>query len=133
MKLKKYLTKAYASLCLLSANVVYAGDGGGSNGIIPISNSDQTGGTNKDFAQTVMSIFTKDIIPIIEIVGTVGILWIAISALWNGLKEAQEVKKWDPLKNAIIKAVIVVVVGGALIYLLDQARQNGSNLINGDN
>ena len=127
MKLKKYLTKAYAGLCLLSATVV--ANAGTGNGIIPISSADQTGSTNKDFAQTVLKIFTTDIIPVLEVVGAVGILWISLSALWNGLKEAQELKKWDPLKNAIIKAVLVIVIGGAILYLLQTVQSNGAGLI----
>lgn len=127
MKLKKYLTKAYAGLCLLSATVV--ANAGTGNGIIPISSADETGSTNKDFAQTVLKIFTTDIIPVLEVVGAVGILWISLSALWNGLKEAQELKKWDPLKNAIIKAVLVIVIGGAILYLLQTVQSNGAGLI----
>lgn len=89
--------------------------------IIPVSSNDETA-AGSDFAQTVVTIFQTDIIPIVMIGGAVWVIWTGIGAMANGIKEAQERQKFDPLKNAIIKTVIVVVVGGALLYLLDQVR-----------
>lgn len=87
------------------------------DGIIPISSDDQTS-TGTDFAKVIMNILQKEIVPIVIVMGALWIIWTGISTMANGIKEAQEKQKFDPLKNAIIKTVIVVVVGGALLYLL---------------
>lgn|SRR3990167_2651959 len=89
--------------------------------IIPVSTNDETQ-SGSDFAQTLITICQQEIIPVIMIFGAIWIIWTGISAMSNGIKEAQERQKFDPLKNAVIKTVIVVVVGGALLYLLDQIR-----------
>lgn len=108
--------KIFFAACLLSAGQLSFADG-----IIPISSNDQTA-PGSDFATTIVNIIQKDILPFVEILGAVWVLWTAISTMANGVKEAQEKQKFDPLKNAIIKTVIVVVVGGALLFLLDQVR-----------
>lgn len=114
--IRKYYDKAFLALCLLmSAHASFA------DGIIPISSNDQTQG-GSDFAQTLINIFQKGVIPVVMIGGAVWVLWTGISTMSNGIKEAQDRQKFDPLKNAIIKTVIIVVVGGALLYLLDKVR-----------
>ena len=90
-------------------------------GVIPVSSDDQTA-SGSDFAQTMISIFQKDIIPIIEIGAGIWIIWTGISSMAQGIKVAQEKQDFSPLKTAIFKTVTVVVVGGALIWLLDQIR-----------
>ena len=89
--------------------------------IIPIA-QDEIPGDNNSFAQTIIKVFQMDIIPVIEIFSAVWILYTGIATMANGVKEAQERQKFDPLKNAIIKTVVIVVVGGILIYLMDQLR-----------
>jgi hypothetical protein len=89
--------------------------------IIPIA-QDEAPGDNNSFAQTIIKVFQTDIIPVIEIFSAVWILYTGITTMANGVKEAQERQKFDPLKNAIIKTVVIVVVGGILIYLMDQLR-----------
>jgi hypothetical protein len=103
-------------LCLGSVSLSSLADG-----IIPISDKDQTG-QNSDFAQTMITIFQSDIVPLIMIVAAVWVIWTGVSTMAGGIKEAQERQKFDPMKNAIIKTVIVVVVGGALLYLLNLVR-----------
>ncbi len=107
--------KVFIFLCLCTSSVSFA------DGIIPIS-GDDTPSSNSDFAQTIIKIFQKDIIPLMIIAGAVWILWTAISLMSNGVKEAQELKKFDPLKNAIIKTAVVIVVGGVVLYLMNTAR-----------
>jgi hypothetical protein len=91
------------------------------DGVIPTSAGDQTS-ANQDFATTMLTILQKDVLPVIEVAGGIWIIWTSISAMAGGVKEAQERQKFDPLKNAIIKTVLVVVVGGALLWLMDQLR-----------
>ncbi len=96
------------------------------DGVIPTSASDQTT-ANQDFASTMLTILQKDVLPVIEVSGGIWIIWTSISAMAGGVKEAQEKQKFDPLKNAIIKTVLVVVVGGALLWLMDQLRTKTFN------
>ncbi len=119
--------RIFRSLCesydklIFTVGLLSVGRLGIAEGIIPISVNDQTTG-DSDFATTAVKIIQKEILPFIEILGAVWILWTAIATMANGVKEAQEKQKFDPLKNAIIKTVLVVVVGGALLYLLDHVR-----------
>tara|TARA_B100001996_G_C18647231_1_gene587894 strand:- start:808 stop:1209 length:402 start_codon:yes stop_codon:yes gene_type:complete len=93
------------------------------DGVIPISPDDKTA-SGSNFGQELVKIFQKDILPFIELAGGVLIVWQAITTMVGGVREAQEKQKFDPLKNAIIKVAIVVVVGGALLYLLDTMRSH---------
>lgn len=112
--------KAFVTACILSSlQISFADDT--DNSPIPISSNDQTT-SGTDFITTLMKIVQKDLVPFMEILAAVWIIWTGITTMANGVKEAQERQKFDPLKNAIIKTVIVVVVGGALIYLLDRVR-----------
>lgn len=92
------------------------------DGIIPISSDDQTQ-TGTDFATTLMHFIQKGLVPLVMVLAALWIIWTGISTMANGIKEAQDKQKFDPLKNAIIKTVIVVVIGGALIYLLTLVQQ----------
>lgn len=87
------------------------------DGIIPITAADETQ-TGSDFSSTLLHFVQKGLIPLVMVLAALWIIWTGISTMANGIKEAQDKQKFDPLKNAIIKTVIVVVVGGALIYLL---------------
>lgn len=89
--------------------------------IIPVSGNDETE-SGSGFAQTILAILQKEVLPIIIVAGALWILWTGIATMSNGIKEAQDRQKFDPLKNALIKTVIVVVVGGALLYLMDLVR-----------
>ncbi len=111
------LTQLMAAITTLSLSALAWADGG----IIPISTDDQTA-SGSDFAQTLVHIFQKGLIPVVMLGGSVWVLWTGISTMANGVKEAGDRQKFDPLKNAIIKTVIVVVVGGALLYLLNELR-----------
>ena len=104
-------------LLLVSTALARADDGG----IIPISNNEKTA-SGTSFAQTIVTIFQKDLIPIVMISSVVLILWLAIVGMASGMKEAVERGKLDPLKDAIIKTVIIVVIGAAILYLLNLVR-----------
>lgn len=91
------------------------------NAIIPVSADDQTA-DNSDFAQTGLSILQKDILPFIEVIGGLAILYAALAGLWKGYKAYQTEREIGPLKEAIISSVIMIVFGGAIIYLLDMLR-----------
>lgn len=121
---KQFLQKQY-SKCLVGLGLVMVATSGwadgSASGIIPISADDQAS-DSADFAQIVINLFQREIIPFIEIAGGIWIIWTAISTMANGVKEAQEKQRFDPLKNAVIKTAIVVVVGGGLLYILDFIR-----------
>lgn len=106
----------FVACCLLLTTQISFADG-----IIPISSNDQTR-SGSDFAETLIHICQKAIIPLIMLLGAVGIIWIGISTMIGGIKESQEKQKFDPLKNAIVVTVVAVVVGGALLYLLERLR-----------
>jgi len=92
-----------------------------SGGVIPISDVDQTG-DNTDFSTTLTNIIQQDILPLIEIGGAAVILFVALNGLWSGYKDYQKDKNMDHLKSAVISSVILIVVGGAVLYLLDRLR-----------
>ncbi len=123
-KVKQVIQKGYVkcltALCLAMVSTHALADSGAA-GIIPISSNDEAS-TTKDFAQIIIDLFQREIIPFIEIAGGIWIVWTCISTMANGIKDAQEKQKFDPLKNAVIKTAIVVVVGGGLLYILDYIR-----------
>ena len=92
-----------------------------SGGVIPISDVDQTG-DNTDFSTTLTNIIQQDILPLIEIGGAAVILFVALNGLWSGYKDYQKDKNMDHLKSSVISSVILIVVGGAVLYLLDRLR-----------
>ena len=62
----------------------------------------------------------KDVfIPMVEYGGATILIFMAISGLWRGHKEAQDKREGGPFKEAIVHAVLLVVVGGSLFWLLD--------------
>jgi hypothetical protein len=117
--IKEGYQRLLVSAGLLSVGSVSSADG--SSHVIPIS-TDEVPADNQSFSQSIIHVFQKDIIPVIEIFSATWILYTGVATMVNGVKEAQEKQRFDPLKNAIIKTVIVVVVGGLLVYLIDQLR-----------
>lgn len=116
--LKRYWLKGVSLVYLFSYyRVVLAASGG----VIPISSTDQTN-DNSDFATTLVTILQKDILPIVEIGGAAVILFIALNGLWSGYKDYQKDKNMDHLKSAVLSSVILIVVGGAVLYLLERLR-----------
>ena len=106
-------TKIFAASCMVAAsNATLAAN------IIPIATDDQTA-DGTDFITTVMKVFQSKVVPFLMILGAIWVIWTSISMMANGIKEAQEKGKFDPLKAAIIKTVILVVIGGSLLYLLN--------------
>jgi hypothetical protein len=122
LKRLKKLQKIYSKILpffylLLSYRIALADSGG----VIPISNVDQTA-DNTDFSTTLTNITQQDILPLIEIGGAAVILFVALNGLWSGYKDYQKDKNMDHLKSSVISSVILIVVGGAVLYLLDRLR-----------
>jgi len=88
------------------------------DGIIPISQDDQTA-SGTDFGHTFLMMLKDDFLPIIEYGGAIILVFMAIVGLWKGHKEAQDRKDSGPFKEAIVHAVLLVVIGGSLFWLLD--------------
>ena len=115
-KLKLVYLKIISILSLWSISFIAFADG-----VIPISSDDQTA-SGTDYSHTIITIIQKDILPFIELGSGAAILFYAISGLWRGYKEYQDRKEFDHLKTAIIASVILIVVGGSILYLLDKLR-----------
>lgn len=116
--LKRYWLKGISLVYLFFYYRAVLADSGG---VIPISSTDQTK-DNSDFATTLVTILQKDILPIVEIGGAAVILFIALNGLWSGYKDYQKDKNMDHLKSAVLSSVILIVVGGAVLYLLERLR-----------
>lgn len=115
-EIKKYWIRSIGFIYLtLSSCLAFA------DGVIPISNNDETQ-SGHDFAETLMTIIQKDIMPVVEIGGAAVLLFVALNGLWSGYKEYQKTKEMDHLKGAVISSVILIVVGGAILYILDYIR-----------
>lgn|SRR3989338_7427275 len=91
------------------------------DGVIPISQEDQTSSGN-DFGHTFLVMLKDVFIPMVEYGGATILIFMAISGLWRGHKEAQDKREGGPFKEAIVHAVLLVVVGGSLFWLLDYVR-----------
>jgi undecaprenyl pyrophosphate phosphatase UppP len=115
-KLKSIYLKIMSSLLLWSISLIAFADG-----VIPISSNDETA-SGHNYAETIVTIIQKDILPFVELGAGAAILFYAISGLWKGYKEYQDRKEFDHLKTAIIASVILIVVGGSILYLLDKLR-----------
>ena len=112
-------SRTFCLFYLLLANVTLAyADSGG---VIPISDIDQTGDSTS-FASTIMDILQQDILPLVEVGSAAVVLFVALNGLWAGYKEYQKDKNMDHLKGAVISSCILIVVGGAVLYLLDRLR-----------
>jgi len=114
---KEIYLKVMSTLLIWTVSGLAFADGG----IIPISTDDQTA-SGTDYAHTIVTIFQKDILPFIELGAGGFILFYALSGLWRGYKEYQDKKEFDHLKTAIIASVILIVVGGSILWLLDKLR-----------
>lgn len=91
------------------------------NQLIPISQTEETkSGTS--VATTILLVLQTDVLPIVEIVSAMYILWKALSGLWKGYQLFQAEREMGPLKEALVAATIIVVVGGVILYLLDALR-----------
>lgn len=87
------------------------------DGIIPISTEDKAvAGTN--FAKTIIDILKLDIIPLITVAAAIWVIWQGITTMSHGIKESRDRSDMGPLKEAILKTAIIVVMGGSLIFLL---------------
>lgn len=115
-KLKSIYLKITATFFLWSIALIAFADG-----VIPVSSDDQTA-SGSDYSHTIITIIQKDILPFVELGAGAAILFYSISGLWRGYKEYQEKKEFDHLKTAIIASVILIVVGGSILYLLDKLR-----------
>lgn len=101
--------------CFLLHNVALA------NTLIPMS-SDDAPEEGTSVATTWVTIFQKEILPLIEIFVTAIMLFYALKGLWKGYAEYQREKDMGALKEAAIASVILIVFGGTVIYLLDLLR-----------
>lgn len=91
------------------------------NAIIPISTADQQK-ANENFATTIIRIFQTGILPLLELLGGIYILWKALTGIWSGFEDYQKTKESDRLKQAVINSAILIVVGGAILFALDALR-----------
>ena len=91
--IRRVYEKCFATICLFAVTQTSVADE-----IIPISSDDQVS-SNSDFAQTIVTIIRKDLLPIIMLVGAAWLIWTGISTMSNGVKEAQDKQKFDPLKS----------------------------------
>ncbi|OGT35652.1 MAG: hypothetical protein A3F11_07030 [Gammaproteobacteria bacterium RIFCSPHIGHO2_12_FULL_37_14] len=119
-KVKKCITMLYSKIMSVLF-LVLASQASFADPIIPVSTNDQTS-SGSSYAQTILTIFQQEIIPIVLIFGAITILWISISSVVSGVKEARELRKFEPLKEAIIISATAIVVGGSILYLLNQVR-----------
>jgi hypothetical protein len=74
-------------------------------------------------ATTFISILQKDILPLTELGGACYLLYVCLGGIWKGYQEYQREKDMAPLKHAVIASTIAIVVGGALLFLLDKLRE----------
>ena len=94
------------------------------DGLIPISEDEQSK-TGTSFTTTITNILKKEVIPVIMIVLSIWIVYEAFSILSEGLRESKEKQKFEPLKDALVKMGVIVVFGGALLYLLQMIGSAG--------
>lgn len=120
--IKLNISRLWITLLLLMPSTLVWAD---KKPVIPISGDDQTD-SNQDFTQTLITIMQKDAIPIIMIIAGIWAVWTAITTVAGGVNESRTKQDWTPLKDALIKAGIVVVVVGALIFLLTYIQKWGN-------
>lgn len=90
-------------------------------GVIPTSDVDRTD-SDSDFLVTLISIFQKEVLPAIEIIGGMVLVYCAIANLWKGFMDYQREHDLGTLKTAVVASAVITVVGGGLVYLLDYIR-----------
>ena len=113
---QKHYDKAFLMLCLMATcRLSYAAN------LIPISSEDQTA-DGSNVAATIVKILQKDILPLVELGGAAYLLFVAFGGIWKGYHEYQREKEMGPLKNAVIASTIAIVVGGAILFVLDKLR-----------
>lgn len=98
-------------LCLIEVNSAFA------NSPIPITSGEdlQNDESIGDFA---MEVIKKDIIPAIVFISAFVFIYLAISGLIRGYQDYQREKDLAPLKAAIGACIIIISIGGGLMYFL---------------
>ena len=118
--LKRTVSQMYLkiSLCLwlLSMKVIAF-----ANNVIPISDDD-TVKSGESVITAIIRILQKEVLPLVEIGGGAIVLLVALNGLWKGYKEYQRERDLDPLKHAIVASVLLMVLGGTVLYLIDTLR-----------
>lgn len=111
-KIKKLWTKITFIWLYLVTSVALADDG-----IIPISQDEQIQ-SGESYSEVFKKILKNEVLPIIEF--GVAILFVSLAAIGvhKGYKKAHEEHDSHPFTSSIINAVIFVVVGASLVYLL---------------
>ena len=91
------------------------------NNVIPISDDD-TVKSGESVITAIIRILQKEVLPLVEIGGGAVVLLVALNGLWKGYKEYQRERDMDPLKQAIVASVLLMVLGGTVLYLIDTLR-----------
>ena len=106
----------WAAFCLFSSDVVYAGS------MITLDQDDMNSGQGVE--TSAMHIIQTKFIPIVMLAVVIGVVWGAISVIWNGVSEYQRDSSsgLGAIKKALIVMIIVLVAGGMVLYILENAR-----------
>lgn len=105
----------YISIGTALASNTFAGS------LIPLSSEQKIkDGTGIDSA--IMKLLQGGIIPLFEIILALGLLWKIGSGLWGAYKLYLHERDLSSLKEAMISSVFVGIMGGIVVYLLDNVR-----------
>lgn len=125
MKLLKKINHQYVRLMtgllvLCCQGIAFA------DGIIPTTDADVPS-SSKDFLTILLTIWQKEVAPIVEVAGAIMLLFAALGGLWKGYGDYQKEKDWSHIKQAVIASSLMIVVGGAILMLIDMTRTHPFN------
>lgn len=122
-KIFNFIAKSYAQIivCLLLSGVAVRVLASNNGGVIPTSDVDRTD-SDSDFLITLIKIFQQEVLPALEIIAGMVLVYCAIANLWKGFMDYQREHDLGTLKTAVVASAVITVVGGSLVYLLDYIR-----------
>ena len=112
MKSLSQFKRMWAIITLFVMNsVAFAG-----SNYIPTSDDQQTD-QSTSFTSTIMNVFANDIVPVIELIGSVILIYLAIRTMVSTIQEYRDKKEMGVIFEGIIILAILFGIGAAVFYL----------------
>ncbi len=112
MKSMSQFKKIWVMITLFVMNKVVFAD----SNYIPTSDDQQTD-QSTSFTSTIMNVFANDVVPVIELVGSSILIYLAIRTMVGTIQEYREKREMGVIFEGIVVLAILFGIGAAVFYL----------------